>query len=122
MRMISSALRYIADVIDSWNLPARVAPGGDWTVWLVQSSRRKDGKEPLEHRVDLLDYRLPNGGFNGSCNCEHFVFTLDPRVEESIETGVPLRCKHIRRVRGLVVDAVLEKEWRERNWRTKERK
>ena len=122
-------MSWIGRIAKGFKLHARMPHEDDWTIWLVESDsrnshgriRRSEDEEPLEWLVDLLDFEL-DVDFNGSCNCEEFVFTLKPHIEAGETGGMPLRCKHIKRARSMVLGAILKREHQRRNWKPKGRK
>lgn len=61
--------------------------------------------DPLtSYLVDLKEH-----GGNGRCGCEHFQFRLAPQMpSDGSAPPHPMRCKHIRRAREFVLNAILD--------------
>jgi len=55
--------------------------------------------------VDLTDFPV-NGIFNGSCQCQHFVCVLRPKIKTPGNTFLH-RCKHLRWARDHALDFIL---------------
>lgn len=58
----------------------------------------------LKHQVVLDAYRG-----NGSCECEHFVCRLEPRLQKGELPSDVLRCSHIAEARAHLLDEVIRK-------------
>jgi len=108
MNMIPSGVSWVAQLVRK--LTARARPEeDDWTRWIVESETTP-GKEYL---VDLMDYEL-QGDRNGSCTCEEFTFKKQKHLNSGANKGLPLQCKHITKVRDLLVGAMLTREHQRR--------
>jgi hypothetical protein len=109
MNMLQTAKSWVQRLVQKQK--AKAWPdGSDWTRWQVESE--KDPEK--EYLVDLLDFPL-EGDVNGSCTCEHFTFNMKPYLDRGYNQGLPLRCKHIRKARAILVGALLGKELERRN-------
>jgi hypothetical protein len=67
---------------------------------------RSQSQKGVEYTVDLFD----NDGFGG-CDCKKFQFSSLPKFERNGRIPFDyLRCKHLRRVRSYVLDAIIQVE------------
>lgn len=64
---------------------------------------RSQTEQGSEYTVDVFD----NDGLGG-CDCKHFQFSLLPKYERRRLIFDSLRCKHLKRVRSVVLDAIIQ--------------
>jgi hypothetical protein len=82
----------------SSEMPHEVEPvAGE--AWRFHVRSRRGDQPP--HLVDLSEY---DG--NGKCNCDHFAFRFSPALERGINDDW-LRCYHILRARGFVLNTII---------------
>lgn len=85
-----------------------VIPIGEGLFWVGSSSK------DLPHTVDPAAFEGV-----GSCECEHFVFRLEPILRAGFR-GDYLRCSHIERVREHIADTYVRHEIKRRKEKANE--